>query len=67
MTPTLDYYPYGSQRIVTGYFSEQRQFIGEEFEGDTEFSYLNARYYEGSRGQFISQRPPIFETWNGRS
>ena len=54
---TLDYYPYGSQRIATGSFSEQRRFIGEEYDGDTEFSYLNARYYQGSRGQFMSQDP----------
>jgi RHS repeat-associated protein len=54
---TLDYYPYGSQRIATGSFDEQRRFIGEEFDGDTEFSYLNARYYQGSRGQFMSQDP----------
>jgi len=54
---TLDYYPYGSQCIGTGSFSEQRRYIGEEFDGDTEFSYLNARYYQGSRGQFMSQDP----------
>jgi RHS repeat-associated protein len=54
---TLDYYPYGSQRIATGSHSEQRRFIGEEYDGDTEFSYLNARYYQGSRGQFMSQDP----------
>ena len=54
---TPDYYPYGSQRIAAGSFSEQRRFIGEEFDGDTEFSYLNARYYQGSRGQFMSQDP----------
>ena len=57
VTQTLDYYPHGSQRIATGSFSEQRRFIGEEFDGDTEFSYLNARYYQGSRGQFMSQDP----------
>ena len=54
---TLDYSPYGSQRIATGSFSEQRRFIGEEYDGNTEFSYLNARYYEGSRGQFLSEDP----------
>ena len=54
---TLDYYPYGAQRVATGSFDEQRRFIGEEYDGDTEFSYLNARYYQGSRGQFISQDP----------
>ena len=57
VTQTLDYYPYGSQRIATGSFSEQRRFIGEEYDPDTEFSYLNARYYQGSRGQFMSQDP----------
>ena len=57
VTQTLDYYPYGSQRIATGSSTEQRRFIGEEFDGDTEFSYLNARYYQGSRGQFMSQDP----------
>ena len=31
VTQTLDYYPYGSQRIATGSFSEQRRFIGEEY------------------------------------
>jgi len=57
ISQTLDYYPYGSQRIATGSFDEQRRFIGEEFDGDTEFSYLNARYYQGARGQFMSQDP----------
>jgi RHS repeat-associated protein len=52
---TLDYYPYGAQRIATGSFDEQRRFIGEEYDGDTDFSYLNARYYQGSRGQFMRQ------------
>jgi RHS repeat-associated protein len=55
ISQTLDYYPYGSQRIATGSFDEQRRFIGEEYDGDTDFSYLNARYYQGSRGQFMSQ------------
>ena len=61
MAQTLDYYPYGSQRIASGPFSEQRRFIGEEYDGDTEFSYLNARYYQGSRGQFMSQDPVFWE------
>jgi RHS repeat-associated protein len=70
VSQTLDYYPYGSQRIATGSFFEQRRFIGEEYDGDTDFSYLNARYYQGSRGQFMSQDPVFWEvglTENGRS
>ena len=65
MTQTLDYYPYGSQRIATGSFSEQRRFIGEEYDPDTEFSYLNARYYQGSRGQFMSQDPVFLGIGSG--
>ena len=32
---TLDYYPYGSQRIATGSFDEQRRFIGEEYDPES--------------------------------
>jgi RHS repeat-associated protein len=66
VTQTLDYYPYGSQRIATGSFSEQRRFIGEEFDADTEFSYLNARYYQGSRGQFMTQDPVFLAVGDSR-
>ena len=65
VTQTLDYYPYGSQRIASGSFSEQRRFIGEEYDPDTEFSYLNARYYEGGRGQFLSQDPAFLAVGTG--
>jgi RHS repeat-associated protein len=61
---TLDYYPYGSQRINSGSSAEQRRFIGEEFDGDTDFSYLNARYYQGARGQFMSQDPVFLRLGN---
>ena len=62
MTQTLDYYPYGSQRIATGSFSEQRRFIGEEYDGDTAFSYLNARYYDPNLARFISPDPLFDQT-----
>ena len=65
VTQTLDYFPFGSQRIATGSFSEQRRFIGEEYDLDTEFSYLNARYYQGSRGQFMSQDPVFLAIGSG--
>lgn len=42
-------------------FSEQRKFIGQEYDVATELNYLNARYYDAKRGQFVSQ-DPIF--WN---
>ncbi len=61
LVQTLDYYPYGDRRINTGTDVSQREFIGEHYDEPTGQSYLNARYYQGSRGQFISQ-DPIY--WN---
>ncbi len=58
----LDYYPYGKVRIneqTTG-FSEARQYIGQFYDADTNLNYLNARYYDGDKGRFISQ-DPIFK------
>src|SRR5262249_27322713 len=54
---TLDYYPYGSTRIsVSTSTNEKRKFIGQ-FSDDSTLSYLNARYYNGTQGQFISEDP----------
>ena len=58
---TLDYYPYGSERIDSGTDVSDRQFIGERFDEETDLSYLNARYYSGDRGQFLSQDPVFWE------
>jgi RHS repeat-associated protein len=57
---TLDYYPFGAPRLdnkASGYSGEKRKYIGQEYDGATSLSYLNARYYNGSQGQFISQDP----------
>ena len=51
----LDYYPFGAQRISLGSRTAQRQYIGQIYDVDTGLNYLNARYYDGNRGQFISQ------------
>jgi RHS repeat-associated protein len=54
---TLDYYPYGSTRISSGTSTnERRKFIGQ-FSDDSTLSYLQARYYDSSRGQFLSEDP----------
>ena len=42
---------------------EQRKYIGQEFDASTGLSYLNARYYDGNRGQFLSQ-DPVFWSQN---
>jgi RHS repeat-associated protein len=56
-----DYYPYGEQRIDTGSYDEQRRYIGEDYDPEASLSYLNARYYEGPRGGFLSQDPVFWE------
>ncbi len=57
----LDYYPFGNQRISSGAYTGQRQYVGQIYDADTGLDYLNARYYNGTQGRFISQ-DPIF--WN---
>ncbi|MEN9557763.1 MAG: hypothetical protein RL141_132, partial [Candidatus Parcubacteria bacterium] len=55
----MDYYPFGDIRLdrKTTTFSEQRKFIGQEYDVDTGLSYLNARYLNGKMGRFVSQDP----------
>ncbi len=60
---TTDYFPYGNIRVdkkITS-FSEQRKYIGQEYDVDTNLNYLNARYYDSSAGRFLSQ-DPVFWT-----
>lgn len=65
ITQTLDYFPFGQIRIDTkpagSTFNEQRKYIGQEFDADTNLSYLNARYYNSAISRFTSQ-DPVF--WN---
>lgn len=56
-TNLLDYFPYGSKRIESGTNVGEREFIGQIFDDESGLSYLNARYYDGNRGRFISQDP----------
>ena len=60
------YFPYGAQRVAekNGSFTEQRQFIGDEYDPGTSLNYLNARYYNGGQGQFISQDPVFLQIGN---
>ncbi len=68
-----DYDPYGNIRAEekSGSSSkEQRKYIGQEYDPQTDLSYLNARYYDGQRGQFLSQDPVFWEvgmTQDGKS
>ncbi|MCU0660174.1 MAG: putative toxin [Candidatus Pacebacteria bacterium] len=57
----LDYYPFGESRISSGAYNEQRKYVGQIHDNDTGLDYLNARYYKGNVGKFISQ-DPVFLT-----
>lgn len=60
---TLDYYPYGGIRVSssTSTANSARKYIGQFYDQNSGLDYLNARYYESSRGQFISQDPVFWE------
>jgi RHS repeat-associated protein len=51
---TLDYFPYGGTRVSSGQNPESRRYIGQ-FADQSTLDYLQARYYDPSRGQFLSQ------------
>src|SRR5215831_14042050 len=55
----LDYYPYGSTRIsqTTSGFNEQKQYVGRYQDPETNLNYLQARYYDSSKGEFLSEDP----------
>ena len=58
-----DYNPYGSITLddhLAG-SNEGRKFINQYYDGDTNLSYLNARFYDLSRGQFLSEDPVFWE------
>jgi RHS repeat-associated protein len=55
---TLDYYPYGATRISSsvGGADSARKYIGQ-FADQSNLDYLNARYYDSGRGQFLTEDP----------
>ncbi len=54
---TLDYFPYGNQRISSGTYTSQRQYIGQVYDTNAQLNYLNARYLKSNIGKFISEDP----------
>jgi RHS repeat-associated protein len=56
----MDYYPFGGLRsdVKSGtYGGEKRKFTGHEYDSQMALTYMGARYYDASRGQFLSQDP----------
>jgi RHS repeat-associated protein len=61
----VDYYPYGATRVSSTTYptNEKRQYIGQFMDAQTGLDYLQARYYDSARGQFVNE-DPVF--WNGK-
>ncbi|MEN9558319.1 MAG: hypothetical protein RL141_688, partial [Candidatus Parcubacteria bacterium] len=59
----MDYYPFGGIRLdqKTTAFSEQRKYIGQEYDAATDLTYMNARYQSGKGGRFVSQDPSFLD------
>ena len=54
------YYPFGAKRnneLPSNGFRESRLFISQYDDVATNLNYLNARYYDATRGQFLSEDP----------
>ncbi len=59
VSQVLEYYPYGGTRIDQKYgaTNQRNRYIGQDSDIENSLIYLNARYYDGQRGQFLSQDP----------
>jgi RHS repeat-associated protein len=62
---TLDYYPYGATRISSsvGGADSARKYIAQ-FADSSGLDYLNARYMDSNRGQFLSEDPMFWAKQN---
>ncbi len=62
----MDYYPYGDIRLdeKASSFNEQRKFTGHEYDADTGLNYMDARYYNGKIGRFVSEDPAYLAIGN---
>ena len=62
----LDYYPYGATRVATSTYptNEKRQYIGQFSDAQTNLDYLNARHYNSTQGQFLSEDPVFWGRQN---
>jgi RHS repeat-associated protein len=57
---TLDYYPYGGQRIdnkVGSYVGEKNKYAQTQYDSVSGLNYAQARYQNPTQGQFLSQDP----------
>lgn len=63
---SITYAPFGAERENTslGIQLQSNGYIGQNYDSESSLLYLNARYYEGSRGQFLSQDPSFLSLGN---
>src|SRR6266545_2274969 len=62
LVETQDYYPFGAPRIQSATSTnEKRKYIAQFTDDNSGLDYLNARYYDAGRGQFVTQDPVFWE------
>jgi RHS repeat-associated protein len=47
-------------------YKQMKRYIGQTFDPETDLLYLNARYYDGDRGQFLNQDPTFLIIGNAK-
>jgi RHS repeat-associated protein len=55
LVQTLDYYPFGAIRVSVSTSTNQKRKFITQFSDDSGLDYLNARFYNPTQGQFVSQ------------
>jgi len=63
-----DYKPFGEEQSTSGTIENTKQFIGKEMDVETGLIYINHRYYDPKRGQFLTPDPigPV-NPWNSKT
>ena len=61
LVETSDYFPFGQPRISQTTINDRKGYIGKDYDNNTGLSFLEARYYYGNGGQFISQDPVFWD------
>jgi len=66
VSETLDYYPYGAIRLdnQSNGVNEKRKYVGTEFDQGTGLNYMQARFQDPNRGEFLSEDPVFIALGN---
>jgi RHS repeat-associated protein len=61
-----DYYPFGTEVVVTGPGTNELKFTGKRRDPESQLDYFNSRYFESPIGRFMSSDPLPWLQWQHR-